>query len=214
MSTGIGFGIAIPHASSNFVSDVVFAIGRSKKGINFNALDNQPVKLVMLFLVPQGRFQKHLHTLANIAKFLHKPDFRSALEQAPDADGMLSVIEEYGSVRTPQSTPSLLPHKQIELKLQAAVRAVLPEADPAIILVRPCPDPKFGDYQSNALMALAKARKMNPRQLATDVMAKLEVGDCCEKVEIAGAGFLEFPAKGFCPRRHAASRRLRRTLVF
>ena len=71
----------------------------------------------------------------------------------------------------------MLPHKQIELKLQAAVRAVLPEADVSAVLVRPCPDPKFGDYQSNALMSLAKARKMNPRQLATDVLAKLDVGD-------------------------------------
>ena len=89
----------------------------------------------------------------------------------------------------------MLPHKQIELKLQAAVRAVLPDADTAMVLVRPCPDPKFGDYQSNALMSLAKARKMNPRQLATDVVAKLDVGDWCEQVEIAGAGFLNFRLK-------------------
>ena len=89
----------------------------------------------------------------------------------------------------------MLPHKQIELKLQAAVRAVLPEADVSAVLVRPCPDPKFGDYQSNALMAVAKARKMNPRQLATDVLAKLELSDWCEKVEIAGAGFLNFRLK-------------------
>jgi arginyl-tRNA synthetase len=89
----------------------------------------------------------------------------------------------------------VLPHKHIELKLQAAVRAVLPEADPSIVLVRPCPDPKFGDYQSNALMSLAKARKMNPRQLATDVVAKLDVNEWCEKVEIAGAGFLNFRLK-------------------
>jgi mannitol/fructose-specific phosphotransferase system IIA component (Ntr-type) len=75
---------------------VVGALGRSKAGVNFDALDNQPVKLVMLFLVPQGQFQKHLHTLANIAKFLHKPDFRSALEEAPDADAMLNIIKEYG----------------------------------------------------------------------------------------------------------------------
>jgi len=54
------------------------------------------VKLVMLFLVPQGQFQKHLHTLANIAKLLHKPEFRQALEQAPDADVMLNIITEYG----------------------------------------------------------------------------------------------------------------------
>jgi arginyl-tRNA synthetase len=85
----------------------------------------------------------------------------------------------------------LLPHKQIEARLQIAVRALLPDADSANVLVRPC-DPKFGDYQTNALMSLAKVRKLNPRQLATDVLAKLDVADICEKVEIAGAGFLNF----------------------
>ena len=88
----------------------------------------------------------------------------------------------------------MLPHKQIELKLQAAVRAVLPDADVSAVLVRPC-DPKFGDYQSNALMSLAKVRKMNPSQLATETLAKLDVSDVCEKVEIAGAGFLNFRLK-------------------
>ena len=89
----------------------------------------------------------------------------------------------------------MLPHKQIELSLQQAVRAVLPEADLSAVLVRPCPDLKFGDYQSNALMSLAKARKLNPRQLATDVLAKLDVAEICEQVEIAGAGFLNFRLK-------------------
>ena len=89
----------------------------------------------------------------------------------------------------------MLPHKQIELKLQQAVRAVLPDAAVSVVLVRPCPDPKFGDFQSNALMSLAKARKMNPRQLATSVLAKLDVGEVCEEVEIAGAGFLNFRLK-------------------
>ncbi len=88
----------------------------------------------------------------------------------------------------------MLPHKQIESSLQAAVRAVLPDADVSAVLVRPC-DPKFGDYQSNALMSLAKQRKLNPRQLATDAVAKLEISAVCEKVEIAGAGFLNFRLK-------------------
>jgi arginyl-tRNA synthetase len=193
MSTGIGFGIGIPHASTDLVSEFIWVMGRSRQGIRFDALDNQLVKLVMLFLVPQGQFQKHLHTLANIAKFLHQPGFRSALERAPDAASVYKIIENFpGCLNSPSA---VLPHKQIELKLQAAVRAVLPEADTAAVLVRPCPDPKFGDYQSNALMALAKARKMNPRQLATDVLAKLDVSDLCEKVEIAGAGFLNFRLK-------------------
>ena len=96
MSTGIGFGIGIPHASTDLIDEVVGALGRSKQGVSFDALDNQPVKLVMLFLVPQGQFQKHLHTLANIAKLLHKSDFRQALEQAPDADSMLRIIRSQG----------------------------------------------------------------------------------------------------------------------
>ncbi len=70
--------------------------------------------------------------------------------------------------------------------------AVLPGVETSAVLVRPCPDPKFGDYQTNALMALAKERKMNPRQLATDVVAKLDVSEWCDKVEIAGAGFINF----------------------
>jgi len=96
MSTGIGFGIGIPHASTDLITEVVGALGRSRKGVNFDALDNQPVNLVMLFLVPQGQFQKHLHTLANIAKLLHKAEFRQALEQAPDAVGMLQVVRSQG----------------------------------------------------------------------------------------------------------------------
>ena len=96
MSTGIGFGIGIPHASTDLIYEVVGALGRSKKGVNFDALDNQPVNLVMLFLVPQGQFQKHLHTLANIAKLLHKAEFRQALEQAPDGAAMLQIIRGQG----------------------------------------------------------------------------------------------------------------------
>lgn len=86
-------------------------------------------------------------------------------------------------------------HKILERKLQDAVSAILPDANPAAILVRPCPDPKFGDYQSNALMALAKERKMNPRQLASQVAPRLDVAEWCEPVEIAGAGFLNFRLK-------------------
>ncbi len=94
MSTGIGFGIGIPHASTDLIYEVVGALGRSRSGVNFDALDNQPVNLVMLFLVPQGQFQKHLHTLANIAKLLHKKEFRQALEEAPDAEAMLRIIQD------------------------------------------------------------------------------------------------------------------------
>ena len=81
---------------------------------------------------------------------------------------------------------------QIENRLQAATLAILPDAETKRILVRPCSDPAHGDYQSNALMGLAKQRQMNPRQLAEEIVAKLDVSDWCEPVEIAGPGFLNF----------------------
>lgn len=87
-------------------------------------------------------------------------------------------------------------YRKIEKQVRAAVAEVLPDADLGLIQVRPCPDPKFGDYQCNALMSLAKERKKNPRQLAQEVVEKLQVGDLTEPVEIAGPGFLNFRAKG------------------
>src|SRR3954469_2719564 len=89
-------------------------------------------------------------------------------------------------------------HLLLEQRLRDAVAKVLPDATLASVQVRPCPDPKFGDYQSNSLMALAKERKMNPRQLASMALSELtkpdlkDWRDACEKVEIAGAGFLNF----------------------
>ncbi|MFT4590200.1 MAG: mannitol/fructose-specific phosphotransferase system IIA component (Ntr-type) [Candidatus Binatia bacterium] len=98
MSTGIGFGIGIPHASTSLIYEVTAAFGRSKSGINFDALDNQPVQLTTLLLVPQGQFQKHLHTLATIAKQLHKKELRQALIDAPnDANALLDLLTNGGA---------------------------------------------------------------------------------------------------------------------
>ena len=94
MSTGLGFGIGIPHASTDLIDNVTGAFGRSPSGVDFDALDNQPVNLVMLFLVPQGQFQKHLHTLAKIAKVLHKKEFRKSHEEAGDAAEMYRIIRD------------------------------------------------------------------------------------------------------------------------
>jgi mannitol/fructose-specific phosphotransferase system IIA component (Ntr-type) len=79
MTTGIGSGFGLPHAETNLIYEVVSAVGRSRRGIQFDAIDGKPVNLVFLFLVPEGEFQKHLHTLANMAKLLHSSSFRDDL---------------------------------------------------------------------------------------------------------------------------------------
>lgn len=93
MSTGIGFSIAIPHASSDRVTQVVAAFGRSSAGIEFEALDNSPVKFVVLFIVPKDQFQTHLRTLAAIAKFLNDRSVRDRLGSAASAEDILGIFQ-------------------------------------------------------------------------------------------------------------------------
>jgi fructose-specific phosphotransferase system IIA component len=93
MSTGIGFGIAIPHASSAKVGDVVAAFGRSSSGIQFDALDGAPVFFIVLFVVPKDQFQTHLRTLATIAKFLNDKTVREELSKAENVSTILQVFE-------------------------------------------------------------------------------------------------------------------------
>ena len=96
MSTGIGFGIAIPHCSSDRINDVVAAFGRSTTGIEFDALDSAPVKFVVLFIVPKNQFQTHLRTLASIAKFLNDRATRDKLANAKSTQEILSIFQNSG----------------------------------------------------------------------------------------------------------------------
>ncbi len=63
------------------------------------------------------------------------------------------------------------------------------------VTVQPATDARFGDYQSNIAMQLAKARRANPRQVAAEILERIAVEDICETPEIAGAGFINFRMK-------------------
>ncbi len=76
--------------------------------------------------------------------------------------------------------------------LETRLRAAVTEPGEVSLCVTPASDTRFGDYQSNAAMLLAKSRKANPRAVAQDILSQLKVDDICSAVEIAGAGFLNF----------------------
>jgi len=76
----------------------------------------------------------------------------------------------------------------LDFRVRAALNAAGCDGAPAV--VQPSGRPEYGDYQANGVMGAAKARKMNPRQLATDVVAKLDLAGIASKVEIAGPGFI------------------------
>ena len=92
ISTGIGSGVAIPHAFSDLVEDVVVGFGRSREGIDFEALDNAPVHFVILFIVPKKKYQLHLKTLAAIARHFTNRNVRDHLAAAESADEILAIL--------------------------------------------------------------------------------------------------------------------------
>ena len=83
-------------------------------------------------------------------------------------------------------------HSQLESCLRECVQDLLPDADLSQVVLLPCRDTRFGDYQTSSLIALAKQRKLNPRQLASSVLEKLSLERLNIKAELAGPGFINF----------------------
>lgn len=92
ISTGIGSGVAIPHTFSDTMEEVVAVFGRSKEGIDFEALDNAPVHFIILFIVPRKDYHLHLRTLAAIAKMFTNSEVRRRLAGAECRDEVLEIL--------------------------------------------------------------------------------------------------------------------------
>ena len=91
--------------------------------------------------------------------------------------------------------PSPFFMETIQSILASRLAAAAGDTGGIAVTVQSAQDTRFGDYQSNVAMQLAKPRRANPRQLATEIIAKLQVDDLCEPPEIAGAGFINFRLK-------------------
>ncbi len=194
MSTGIGFGIAIPHASSNCVSEVVAAFGRSSTGIEFDSLDNSPVRFIVLFVVPKDQFQVHLRTLAAIAKFLNDKSVREQLAKAESAEEILGIFDNKATRPRPPDARFrawTTVSEMLRERLQNALQTIGIAIDEPLQMA-PTTDPRHGDYQTNAAMVLGKKLKQNPRNLAGLIVANLSVNDIGTPPEVAGPGFINF----------------------
>jgi mannitol/fructose-specific phosphotransferase system IIA component (Ntr-type) len=93
VSTGIGSGVAIPHTFSDDLEEVVAIFGRSKAGIDFEALDNAPVHFIILFIVPRKDYHLHLRTLAAIAKLFTNSEIRRRFGEAENRDEILKILD-------------------------------------------------------------------------------------------------------------------------
>lgn len=93
-STGMGKGIAVPHVKHKAVKDVVAAVGCSSAGIDFSALDKQPVYSVILLISPMDNPDKHLQTMEHVFKCLQQEKFRKFLRQSQTAEQIEGLLRE------------------------------------------------------------------------------------------------------------------------
>ncbi|OGW81927.1 MAG: hypothetical protein A3C47_03560 [Omnitrophica bacterium RIFCSPHIGHO2_02_FULL_51_18] len=93
-STGIGQGVGIPHGKTNTVKKLVAAFGICHQGINFDALDGEPVYLFFLLIAPEDSAGPHLKGLARISRLLKDKYFRESLKAMTDEKAILKLIKE------------------------------------------------------------------------------------------------------------------------
>ena len=92
ISTGIGSGVAIPHAFSSCTDKVLAVFGRSAAGIDFESLDDAPVHNIVLFIVPKKEYHLHLRTLAAIAKLFTNREVRQRLADAESREQIHEIF--------------------------------------------------------------------------------------------------------------------------
>ncbi len=95
MSTGIGNGVAIPHCSTTKVNNIIAVMAITPRGLNFDSIDNEPVKIVILLIVPKDKLTQHIKTLANIAKMMSDQELREKLLEQKTADSIIKTLKSY-----------------------------------------------------------------------------------------------------------------------
>jgi PTS system nitrogen regulatory IIA component len=93
-STGLGKGVAVPHVKHKSVKDLVAVVGQSSAGIDFSALDKQPVYSVILLISPVDNPDRHLRAMEIIFRHLQKEKFRSFLRQSHTSEQIEDLLRE------------------------------------------------------------------------------------------------------------------------
>ncbi|MGP1347872.1 MAG: PTS sugar transporter subunit IIA [Phycisphaerales bacterium] len=96
-STGIGHALAIPHGKSEGVADLAMAIGKPSEPIDFNAVDGQPVRLVVMLASPMDRTADHIQALARISRLMSSEDFRTKVYNAESAERIYELLQQQES---------------------------------------------------------------------------------------------------------------------
>ena len=93
-STAIGFGIALPHARADLIDKIVIGLMRLNEGVDFDAEDGEPVRLIILLGTPSNAVSEYLKVLAKISKLLHDKKTRNDLLKAKSNKELLKILSD------------------------------------------------------------------------------------------------------------------------
>ena len=93
-STGIGDGIAIPHARTDAVGDLILAFATAPEGVDFSSIDGKPSYLIFLIASPENKKTEYIMALAKLSRLLRKPPVREQLRNARDPNEILNIIKK------------------------------------------------------------------------------------------------------------------------
>lgn len=93
VTTGVGYGVAFPHAKTRAVKGIVIAFGRSEKGIEFDAMDHKPVHLFFLIAAPEDAIGAHLNVMARLSYLMKSEKNRQKLMEASSPGDVLALID-------------------------------------------------------------------------------------------------------------------------
>jgi len=96
-STAIGRGVAVPHARSDSLSSTIMSLGLSSSGVDFHALDGEPVHAIFLVVGPGAAPNEYLAVMEKLSKLIRNSDFRRFLRRADTSREVLELIEEMGT---------------------------------------------------------------------------------------------------------------------
>ena len=94
ISTGLKYGLAVPHGAVDSVKEIVAALGTSAHGIPFESVDDAPARLIILLVIPKGSFQQHVRTLAGVSRLATRADLRERVLAATSAADITAAIAE------------------------------------------------------------------------------------------------------------------------
>ena len=132
-TTGIGGGIAMPHARNKYINKARVLFAKSKEGIDYNSLDGQPVHLFFMITAPDGADNTHLQALAKLSGLLINPDLVEALKKAETPDDVIKLFEDAEAKKDAEDKAA-----EEKKKAQAAKKSEADNEKPLIVGVTAC----------------------------------------------------------------------------